>query len=44
MPRVAIDLASPDPDQLDVEIAALRGLDVDALLSRWRMVFRRKCE
>ena len=42
MPRVTIDSASPDRDKLDIEIAGLRDLDVDALRARWRTVFRRK--
>ena len=42
MPRVAIGPAAPDRGTIDVEIARLRGLDVDALRARWRTVFRRK--
>jgi hypothetical protein len=34
--------ASPDRDALDIEIAQLRGLDVDGLRARWRTAFRRK--
>ena len=42
MPRVTIGPALPDGEKLDIEIARLRGLDVDALRARWRTVFRRK--
>jgi hypothetical protein len=42
MPRVAIGLATSDNEAIDVEIARLRGLDIDALRARWRTVFRRK--
>ena len=42
MPRVTIGPASPDRDKLNIEIAGLRDLDVDALQARWRTVFRRK--
>lgn len=42
MPRVAIGPTTPDSETIDVEIARLRGLDIDALQARWRTVFRRK--
>jgi hypothetical protein len=42
MPRVAIGPAATDGETIDVEIARLRGLDIDALRARWRTVFRRK--
>ena len=42
MPRVAIGLATPARETIDVEITRLRGLDIDALRARWRTVFRRK--
>lgn len=42
MPRVAIGPTTPDSEAIDVEIAHLRGLDIDALRARWRTVFRRK--
>jgi hypothetical protein len=42
MPRVTIGPTAPDRETIDVEIARLRGLDIDALLARWRTVFRRK--
>ena len=42
MPRVTIGPASPDRGTLDIEIANLRGLDVDDLRARWRTMFRRK--
>ena len=42
MPRVAIGPTTPDSETIDVEIARLRGLDMDALRARWRTVFRRK--
>jgi len=41
MPRVGIGPAPPDQDKLDVEIAGLRDLDVNALRGRWQLVFRR---
>ena len=42
MPRVTIGSALPDRGTLDIEIANLRGLDVDDLRARWRTMFRRK--
>lgn len=42
MTRVTIGPASPDGDKLDIEIAHLRDLDVDALRAQWHTVFRRK--
>ena len=42
MPRVAIGPTTPDSESIDVEIARLRGLDIDALRARWRTLFRRK--
>lgn len=42
MPRVAIGTAAVARETIDVEIARLRGLDIDALRARWRTVFRRK--
>ena len=32
---------STDRSPLDVEIARLRGLDVEAIRARWRIIFRR---
>src|SRR5580765_4033101 len=40
MPRVATGAAAPDRELLDVEIARLHGLDVQALRARWRTIFR----
>ena len=42
MARVVIGPASPDRDKIDIEIAHLRGLDVNELWARWHTVFRRK--
>lgn len=42
MPRVTIRPAAPDREQLDIEIAQLRSLDVAGLRSRWRTIFRRR--
>jgi hypothetical protein len=42
MPRVAIGPTPADVSTIDVEIARLRGLDIDALRARWRTVFRQK--
>jgi hypothetical protein len=42
VPRVAIGPTTTDRETIDVEIARLRGLDIDALRARWRTVFRRK--
>jgi hypothetical protein len=41
MPRVKVGPALPDADTVDVEIAQLRDLDIGALRTRWRNVFRR---
>src|SRR5438132_9024128 len=41
MPRVTINLAVPDGELLDNEIARVRGLDVGELRARWHTVFRR---
>ena len=41
MPRVGIGPALPDRDELDVEIARLRDLDVNELHGRWQAVFGR---
>ena len=41
MPRVSIGPALPDRDELDVEIARLRDLDVNELRGRWHAVFGR---
>jgi hypothetical protein len=41
MPRVKIGPAIPDRKTIDVEIARLRDLDVEALRARWHTVFRR---
>ena len=41
MPRVRIGPALPDREQLDVEIARLRDLDVGELRNRWHAVFGR---
>jgi hypothetical protein len=42
MPRVRIGPAIADRKTLDVEIARLRDLDVDALRARWHIVFGRR--
>jgi hypothetical protein len=42
MTHATIGPASPDGDKLDIEIARLRSLDVDALRAKWHTVFRRK--
>ena len=42
MPRIRIGPALPDRKTIDVEIARLRDLDVDALRARWHTVFRRR--
>ena len=42
MPRVRIGPALQDPEQLDVEIACLRDLDVEELRNRWHAVFGRR--
>ena len=42
MARVAIGPASPDRDKIDIEIAQLRGLDINELWARSLTVFRRK--
>jgi hypothetical protein len=42
MPRVAGPQDSTDRSPLDVEVARLRGLDLETLRARWRIVFRRK--
>jgi hypothetical protein len=42
MPRVKVGPALPDSKTLDVEIAGLRDLDISALQTRWRNVFRRR--
>jgi len=41
MSRAASPRDLPERSPLDVEIARLRGLDVNALQNRWRIVFRR---
>ena len=41
MPRVKIGPALPDRKKLDVEIARLRDLHVDALRAGWCTAFRR---
>jgi Protein of unknown function (DUF2924)/SOS response associated peptidase (SRAP) len=41
MPRVGIGPALPDRDELDVEIARLRDLDVNEPCGRWQAVFGR---
>ena len=41
MPRVGIGPALPDRDELDVEIARLRNLDVNELRGRWQTIFGR---
>jgi hypothetical protein len=41
MPRVKVGPALPSADALDVEIAQPRDLDIGALRTRWRNVFRR---
>jgi Protein of unknown function (DUF2924) len=42
MQRATIHPASPDREELDIEIARLRGLDVGELRARWHTVFRRR--
>ena len=42
MPRVMIGPALPDRDQLNVEIASLRDLDVAELRNRWNAAFGRR--
>jgi hypothetical protein len=42
VPRVRIGPVLPDREQLDVEIARLRDLDVGQLRNRWRAVFGRR--
>jgi hypothetical protein len=42
MPRVRIGPTVPDRAALDVEIARLRDLDINALRSRWHTVFGRR--
>ena len=42
MPRVAIVPVPLKREKLDIEIARLRGLDVEQLRARWRTVFRRQ--
>jgi hypothetical protein len=41
MPRVRIGPALPDREQLDVEIARVRDLDIGELRNRWHAVFGR---
>jgi Protein of unknown function (DUF2924) len=41
MPRIKIGPAIPDRKTIDVEIARLRDLDVEALRARWHTVLRR---
>jgi hypothetical protein len=41
MPRVSIGPAPPDRDELDVEIARLRDLDINELRRRWQAAFGR---
>src|SRR5438132_8687183 len=41
MPRVTINLAVPDGELLDNEIARVRGLDVGERRPRWHTLFRR---
>ena len=42
MPRVTIGPALPDRETLNIEIARLRDLDIEGLLSRWHAVFGRR--
>jgi hypothetical protein len=42
MPRVKIGPALPDREQLDVEVARLRDLDIGELRNRWHAVFGRR--
>jgi Protein of unknown function (DUF2924) len=42
VPRVRVSPAPPDREQLVVEIARLRDLDVGQLRNRWRAVFGRR--
>jgi hypothetical protein len=42
MPRAMTRPVSPDWRKLDIEIARLRGLDVEELRARWHTIFRRR--
>ena len=42
MPRATTRPISPDRENLDIEIARLRDLDVGELRARWHTVFRRR--
>lgn len=42
MPPVNIGSPGSELDQLDIEIARLRGLDANALRKRWQVVFGRR--
>jgi|SRR5579862_324571 len=42
MPRVKIASSIPDSENIDVEIAHLRSLDITSLKSRWHSLFGRR--
>lgn len=42
MPRTTACPVPPDREKLDLEIARLRGLEVEELRARWHSVFRRR--
>ncbi len=42
MPRVKVGAAGSDRKPIDVEIARLRDLDIEALRVRWQTIFRRQ--
>jgi hypothetical protein len=42
MPPVRVGPGPPDRNALEIEIARLRDLDLDALRARWQNVFRRR--
>ena len=42
MPRVKVSPSGSELEQIDIEIARLRGLDADALRKRWQVVFGRR--
>ena len=42
MPRVTIGSALPDAETIGIEVARLRGLDVEGLRAMWHTLFRRK--
>lgn len=42
MPRATAHPVPPDREKLDLDIARLRGLEVEELRARWHTVFRRR--